>query len=492
MRYHSLIFLLLIAFGVSAQKKVIQNVEQSVTPLETEAHLTFLAADEMRGRDTGSPEIDIAANYITAQLKILGAKSVKSDPNYFQEVLLEKITPPSQMEFTIGSDVFKMKDDILFLAGGSAAIEKEIVFVGYGTSTDFEKMNVKDKIVVAFAGNDSTTNAVQALFSESPAKSKIAAAHGASALIEIMSLPGLPWPSMVNFLSAPRMAIKKEDRNSLPHLYMKKSEVASIVSLLETKKTTGKLKVEAFAPTQVVAKNVAAVIEGKDAELKNEWIIISAHYDHIGVKKNAGLDSIFNGARDNGIGVVALLHAAKFFGKNRPKRSVLFLALTGEEKGLLGSRWYADHPLVPLKQTVFNFNCDGAGYNDKTIVTLVDLNRTSVDELLKKACQSFGLGLVGDPAPAQNLYERSDNLNFAIKGIPAVNIAPGVKAFDQELLKYYHKAADEVSSLDMNYVVKFHRSFVYGAYLIANAAERPVWKKGDKFEEAGKKLYAKD
>jgi Zn-dependent M28 family amino/carboxypeptidase len=112
-----------------------------------------------------------------------------------------------------------------------------------------------------------------------------------------------------------------------------------------------------------------------------------------------------------------------------------------------------------------------------------------VDESLKKATQAFGLELKGDPAPEQNLYERSDNLNFAVKGVPAVDVAPGVKAFDPELFKYYHQPADEVSSLDMTYIEKFPRIFVYAAYLIVNDKARPVWQKGDKFEEAGKRLY---
>lgn len=119
----------------------------------------------------------------------------------------------------------------------------------------------------------------------------------------------------------------------------------------------------------------------------------------------------------------------------------------------------------------------------------MDLNRTTVDPLVKKACEAFGLTLKGDPAPEQNLYERSDNINFAVKGVPAVDMAPGVKAFDKDLFKYYHQPSDEVSSLDMTYLEKFHRIFVYGAYLIANAKEKPLWVKGDKFEEAGKKLY---
>ena len=482
----------MVTWSVSAQKKIIQKIEESVNAREIEAHLTFLCSDDMRGRDTGSREIDIAANYITSQLKIFGARPVQNDTSYFQQVLLEKITAPRRVSLVVGADSFKLKDDLLYLAGSSAALDGDIIFVGFGSNADFENADVKGKIVVAFAGSNDSTNAVQALFADSPAKGKIASKHGALALVEIMSLQGLTWQSLTNFLSADRMTTQKENQNSLPHLFMKKTDGTAIAALIESKKARGKLRLEIVPPKQIFAKNVAGVIEGKDPSLKNEWIIISAHYDHIGVKKNQTQDSIFNGARDNGIGTVALLQAAKFLNDNRPKRSVLILALTGEEKGLLGSEWYANHPLIPLKQTVLDFNCDGAGYNDKTIITLIDLNRTSVDELIRKAAQSFGLGLKGDPAPGQNLYERSDNFNFAVKGVPSVNIAPGVKAFDQELMKYYHKAEDEVSTLDMTYVEKFERSFVYAAYLIANAAERPTWKKGDKFEATGNKLYSND
>ncbi|HKZ37146.1 MAG TPA: M28 family peptidase [Chryseolinea sp.] len=492
MRSISLIFFLLVTWSASGQKKIVQRIEESVNAREIEAHLSFLCADEMRGRDTGSREIDIAANYITSQLKIFGAKPAQNDTSYFQQVLLEKTVAPKNASMIVGTDSFKLKDDLLYLAGSSASLDGDIIFVGYGTNADFENVDVKGKIVVAFAGSNDSTNAVQALFSDSHAKGKIASKHGASALVEIMSLPGLSWPSLTNFLSADRMITQKEDQSAVPHLFMKKSESAAIAALIESKKARGKLRLETVPPTQISAKNVAGIIEGKDPLLKSEWIIISAHYDHIGVKKNQSRDSIFNGARDNGIGTVALLQAAKFLSYNRPKRSILILALTGEEKGLLGSEWYASHPLVPLKQTVLDFNCDGAGYNDKSIISLIDLNRTSVDELIVKASQTFGLGVKGDPAPGQNLYERSDNLNFAVKGIPSVNVAPGIKAFDQELMKYYHQAADEVSTLDMTYVEKFERSFVYAAYLIANATERPTWKKGDKFEAAGIKLYSND
>ena len=156
---------------------------------------------------------------------------------------------------------------------------------------------------------------------------------------------------------------------------------------------------------------------------------------------------------------------------------------------MLGSSWYASHPAVPLAQTVYNLDCDGAGYNDKTIASLIDLNRTNVDALFTKACGAFGLGLKGDPVPEQDLYERSDNYNFAAKGVPAVDFSTGVKSFDAELMKYYHQPADEVASLDFDYLEQFFRAYVYSAFLIGNTSVRPFWKPGDKFEATGKSLY---
>ncbi|HEY3403393.1 MAG TPA: M28 family peptidase [Ohtaekwangia sp.] len=491
MRILSILSIVFVTISIShAQKKVISNIRETVTAHETETHLRFLAADEMRGRDTGSPEIDIAANYIATQFRLLGIKPAAGTTSYFQDVQLEKISPPAGAEFVLGNETFKLKDDLLLMSGSGTSLEGEVVFIGYGTPDDFNKQDVKGKIVVTFAGTSATTNPVQALLTDSPEKNKIAARHGVLALVEVMALPGVPWPALVNYLSTERMVTKKENVNSFPHLWMKNSEAAGLKTLLEQKRSTGKISLTANPPKAIKAKNVAAVIAGTDASLKKQWIVLSAHYDHVGVKKNAaGTDSIFNGARDNAIGTVAVLEAAKFFSKNPPKRSVLLLALTAEEKGLLGSEWYSNHPLIPLKETVLDFNCDGAGYNDTTIASVIDLNRITTDEQLSRACQAFGLILKGDPVPEQNLYERSDNLNFAVKGVPAINFSPGVKSFDQELFKYYHQPADEVNSLNMHYLGKFYQAFVYAAYLFANEPPIPTWKKGDKFEEAGIKLY---
>jgi hypothetical protein len=478
-------------YTVTAQKKIISKINQDVTAAGLEAHLSFLASDEMRGRDTGSPEIDIAANYIATQLKLAGIKP-GSGASYFQEVQLERINPPMSGQIVIGSDILKLKDDFLFLSGGSAQLEKDIVFVGFGTAEDFQKVDVKDKIVVAYAGVPTSKNPVQAIFTDGPQKNRIAISHGAAALIEILTLPGVPWPGIANYLSAERMVTKTETAAEFPHLLLRNVDLPGVQALKESKTSKGSIVIKAVNLGPVITKNVLGIIEGTDPNLKQEWIVISAHYDHVGVKKSPNNpDSIYNGARDNAIGTVALMEAAKFLSQNKPKRSILFVALTAEEKGLRGSEWYSEHPVIPLNKTVLNFNCDGAGYNDTTIATVIDFNRTSVDPLLIKACQTYGLTLKGDPAPEQNLYERSDNVNFASKGVPAVNISPGIKAFDPELFKYYHQPADEVSTLNMHYLEKFFRAYVFASYLLANDPQRPAWVKGDKFEEAGKRLYAK-
>lgn len=480
-------FVLTASYG--QKKSVDEMITKIITKTDAEAHLTFLAADEMRGRDTGSPEIDIAANYIASYFRQLGIKPAPGAEQYFQKVEFQKVTPASVIQLTVKDQVFKVKEDLSLFGGNDVDIAGEIVFVGYGKKEDFKSTDVKGKIVVALTGAAGENNVMKAFLSDSPEKYALAKEAGAAALIEIVSTPGIPWPNIAGFLGQERMSLKKE--GGITHLWMKNSDHAVITALKETKKSTGSLKVAGTKIKYSFGKNVAAVIEGTDPKLKNEYLIISAHYDHVGVmNKPNETDSIYNGARDNAIGTVGLMETAKFLSMYPPKRSILFLALTGEEKGLLGSSWYVDHPLIPLKQCVFNFNCDGAGYNDKTIATIIGLERTTAQADLAKGCEAFGLKAALDPVPEQNLYERSDNFSFAVKGIPAIDFSPGVKAFDAELNKYYHQAADEVSSLDFDYLIKYFRAYVYTNYLLSNAPKAPSWKPGDKFEEAGKKLYA--
>lgn len=486
------LFGLLLVLSVSAQKKPVDEITKLVTKADTEAHLTFLAADEMRGRNTGSPELEIAANYIASNFKQWGIKPAPgTNEKYFQTVEFQKATPPSVIELVIEGQSFKLKDDVVQLGVGDIDTSAPFVFIGYGSREDFEKTDVKGKIVVALCGTATEPNIMKAIMTDAVSKNALVKEFGGVALVEINTIPGVPWQALAGFLGSPRTSLKKESAG-VPHFWMKNSEVPVVTSLKESKIAKGSLKAVGSKIKYFNGKNVAGVVEGTDPVLKNEYIVISAHYDHVGVTKKPNQeDSIYNGARDNAIGTVGMMETARFFGKYPQKRSVLLLALTAEEAGLLGSAWYSEHPLIPLKQTVFNFNCDGAGYNDMSIATVIGLERTTAETEIDKACTAFGLKATKDPVPEQNLFERSDNYNFAKKGVPAIDFAPGIKAFDAELNKYYHQPADEVGSLDFDYLVKYFRAYVYTNYLLANMPKAPVWKAGDKFEAEAKKLYGK-
>ena len=481
---------MLLAGAVVAQKKIQKNIEKIVTAPDALAHLTFLAADEMRGRDTGSPEIDMAANYLKTQFIQNGIAPGEGNSNgYFQDFPMEKIIPPVAGSFVLGGTSFAWKEDLMPLNGVGANLQGDVVFVGYGTPQDFETHDVRGKIVVALAGSPETVRPLRALLRESPVKNKLAAAHGALALVEVMALQGMPWAAVQSYFSATRIVLKNDPSQPLSHVVLRNSESPALKAFMESHQAKGALEVKGISSKLIRGRNVAGIVRGTDATLSQQWVVVSAHYDHVGVKRNDTPDSIYNGARDNAIGTVSLLEAARFLSQHPPKRSVLFLAFTAEEKGLLGSEWYVNHPLMPLEKMVFDLNADGGGYNDTSIATVVALNRTSVDKQMQEACAAFGLGLGGDPAPEQTLYDHSDNVNFAIKGVPAANLSPGVKAFDEALMKYYHQPPDEVSSLDMTYLEKFFRAFALTTFRIADDKALPVWIKGDKYEEAGKKLY---
>lgn len=253
--------------------------------------------------------------------------------------------------------------------------------------------------------------------------------------------------------------------------------------------------VDTAAVVPIPAFNVAAWVEGADPARRDTFVVLMAHYDHVGAGMDRGpgatpADSIFNGARDNAMGVAALLGAAEALAARPPARSVLLLALTGEERGMLGSRYYVDHPLVPLERTIYAVNIDGAGYTDTSIVTLVGLGRTTADAAIREAAAAYRLAVIADPAPEQNLFDRSDNVFFARKGVPAPTFSPGFRSFTHPgVAGYYHRPQDEADDLDYGYLHRFVQAYARAARLIADAPVPPRWVEGDPYEAAAQALY---
>ncbi|MGM9506314.1 M20/M25/M40 family metallo-hydrolase [Larkinella sp. GY13] len=489
---------LLTGFFLSAlavAQPVAKLPESKLSRTELEAHMRFLAADELQGRRTGDPGNFVAARYLAEQFRTLGLKPVAGQADYFQKVPFLRSKPAAYARLQIGSDSLQAGKQFVVIGGRETNLKAETVYVGYGlteTADGYNGRDVRGKLVVAQVGSpEATTN--RALLAASEQKRKLAAEKGAAGLIELYTSGTYPWPIVTRAFQGEQMTLATStELPTLLHLWVDngKNQLAGLKEAAQTVtvQTSGRLQ------QLVDAVNVAGVIEGTDPKLKGEYVLLSAHFDHVGVGKQGGqpytsADSIFNGARDNAFGTVALLASAKALQAQRPKRSILILALTAEEMGLLGSRYYAEHPLIPLKQTVFNLNSDGAGYNDTTLVSVVGLERTGAKTEIETASKAFGLSVFADPAPEQNLFDRSDNVNFAVKGVPAPTFSAGFKKFDEELMKYYHQAADNPETIDFGYLLKFSQAFSYAARLIANKPARPQWVAGDKYEAASKALY---
>ena len=462
-----------------------QDIEKRFGSKDAISQFTYLASDALMGRDPIRPEMKMAYTFIAQELEKAGAKPLPGGNGYYQDIPFNLSSPPTKGSVQLGNFSFSQGQNLLVLEGSSFSGNYEVVEVGFGSAEEFTGKDLKGKIAISNVGAPNKFSPNQ-LFSEGRAKAKRAKEAGAVALIERFNVPSVPWQLVSGFLNRPQMGLDQGEASNLPYLWVEDLKN----QLTGTNLGNATLAIEGKVNRKIDGKNVLAMIEGTDPQLKNEYILLSAHYDHVGVgTPDETGDSIYNGARDNAVGTVAVLNAAKYFAKNPTKRSILLALWTAEEKGLLGSAYFANNPLLPLNQVVYNLNIDNAGYNDTSIITVIGLGRTTADFLINEAVAEFGLTAKADPSPEQGLYDRSDNVNFARKGIPAPSFTLGFTAFDNEINKYYHKAADEVESFDLNYAQLYWKSYILSAQKIANWSQKPQWTAGDKYEEVGKKLY---
>jgi hypothetical protein len=465
-----------------------QDVEKRFASKDAIAQFTYLASDALMGRDPIRPEMKLAYTFIAQELEKAGAKPLPGGNGYYQDIPFNLSSPPTKGSVQLGNFSYSQGQNLLVLDGNSFSGTYEVMEVGFGSAEEFAGKDLKGKIAISNVGAPNKFSPNQ-LFAEGRAKAKRAKDAGAVALIERFNVPSVPWQLVSGFLNRPQMGMVQGETGNLPYLWVEDLKN----QLTGTNLGNATLAVEGKVNRKIDGKNILAMIEGTDPQLKNEYILLSAHYDHVGVgTPDETGDSIYNGARDNAVGTVAVINAANYFAKNPPKRSILFALWTAEEKGLLGSAYFANNPLVPLNQIVYNLNIDNAGYNDTSIITVIGLGRTTADFMINEAVAEFGLTAKADPSPEQGLYDRSDNVNFARKGIPAPSFTLGFTAFDDEINKYYHKAGDEVESFDLNYAQLYWKSYILSAQKIANWSQKPQWTAGDKYEEVGKKLYGNE
>lgn len=465
-------------------------VEQTIDTNKIKSHIYFLADDLLKGRETGTPENKIAAAYLANQLRSYGVKPNPKTDTFYQEVVLEKMVPPSNLEISLNATEF-----LNAVAINSTAINYigDAVFLNYGLEEDYKGKDVKGKLIVVKAGSAGTKD-VRAAFRLRTQKEELAKSNGVIGVIEFLNVQDEMWSYVDHNFNTARLNIDKdampEQAGPFSYVWIQDKDNVQIDKLSTTKKIAATLTSDGQQTSQVLSQNVIGIVEGTDAKLKDEFIIYSAHYDHVGIgKPDETGDTIYNGARDNAVGTTTVLSMAEHLAKHPTKRSALFILFTGEEKGLLGSEYYVEHPIVPLKQMVYCFNSDNAGYNDTSLATIIGLPRTTAEKHIKEAATAFGITAVDDPAPEQGLFDRSDNVHFAKKGIPAPTFSLGFNAFNGDVTKYYHRPGDEANTLDYDYLGKFFKAYVLAGTLIGNDPKTPVWVADDPYENAGKALY---
>ncbi len=498
MKYH-LLFLFLLPVLLAAQTDYDRSLpEFSFNELDLAGDMHFLASDYLQGRRTGAKGNEIAAEYIAAKLRAYGYTAIDTaNDSYFQAVPLRRVSAPTSAGLRIDEQEFQLGENLLVLRGPAAEASGEVVFANYGWvdeesgHDDYADLDVAGKIVVTRAGIPGEAG-MQGVFQGIQRKAEMAASAGAVGIFEIYSLP-FPWAGFRNYVGGERIGVDNGNPPAtIPYGFVRADD--ELLGQLTEGEMSGSVTSTGMRTEDLASRNVGGILRGSDPSVADEYLLITAHFDHVGVGAQGGgaytaEDSIFNGARDNAFGTISMLAAARAFAETPPRRSVIILGVTGEEVGLLGSQYFAENPLVPLDQIVFNFNTDGAGYDATDAVSLIGANRTGIDPQVAAAAEAFGKRVIEDPAPEQGLFDRSDNVSFAARGIPALTFSGGTTGFSDEIMRYYHQVTDNPETIDMAYLKEYCQTFTLAARLIANRDTVPFWVEGDKYESAGKELY---
>lgn len=519
-------FALLMGCTAIAQNKDAIRFSQGINKDNAYKHLSVLASDAYEGRETGKKGGWMAADYIREHFKSLGLKGpVKGD--YFQPV--DMVTfGVSQILTVEGQPAEPLKDFYVMppsvSAKGYAFNCSKVLFAGYGMNkdgyNDFEGQNVAGKVVMIFKSGDPSGSSAKNAGGNINNKIKYLSDNQAKAVLVIDPMIDNMPDNLKNYLQSGQMVMKTRENiermnsaQGIAVIYIGtnvanqlfKSAKTNLDAVKKRIADSGKpasqelsIAVTASAQkteTKVRAENVLGFLEGSDPKLKKEVLVITAHYDHIGIDPNAkGEDKINNGADDDGSGTTGVLMIAEAFAKAKkagkgPKRSILFMTVTGEEKGLLGSEWYSEYPVFPLASTITNLNIDMIGRGDKdhaadnNFVYIIgsDMLSTDLDRIGKKANKDYvKMNLderYNNRTDPNRFYYRSDHYNFAKHGIPVIFYFNGVH-------DDYHQPGDEVSKIDFPMLAKRSKLVYFTAWELANGLKRPVV---DKNEDGTKK-----
>jgi len=517
---------LLLCLSTAAQNKTAIKYSASINKDNAYKHLSILASDEYEGRETGKKGAWMAADYIKNYFKGLGLKGpVNGD--YFQPIDMVTYNL-SQMAFAINGQVKEYGKDYVISSstvklGGFNFNAADVVFAGYGLSkdsyNDYAGIDVAGKVVLVFGTGDPTAEKGAEVKQDRAARMKMMLAqqnkiqymadHKALAVIQIdPTLDNMTEDMKANYGGVGQPSLKTADgiakmekRAALPSIRINTATANEILKAAGTTVADLQQKINAAVKpasqtikislagsakkdeVKVRAENVLGFLEGSDPVLKEEILVVTGHYDHIGLT-TSGTDKVNNGADDDGSGTTGVLLVADAFVKAKkagkgPKRSILFMTVVGEEKGLLGSEWYSEHPIFPLEKTITDLNIDMIGRvdedhaNDPNYIYIIgsdmlssELNATGIKANNDYVKMNLDMRYNNRTDPNQ-FYYRSDHYNFAKHNIPVIFYFNGVHAD-------YHQPGDEVSKINFDMLAKRAQLVYFTAWELVNGAKRPT------------------
>ncbi|HEX7046672.1 MAG TPA: M28 family metallopeptidase [Gammaproteobacteria bacterium] len=527
-----------------------QPQEKAPTPVEVadridaqniRAHMEFLADDLLEGRDTGERGYAIAAQYFATQCKLMGLEPAGDAGSYFQQVTFRRSTfDGGEAAFTLNGKTQQLSvpDDIAISGSYNAkeeSVSGGIVFVGFGISApefgydDYANVDVEDKIVmlVRRGAPESFPSDERAYYSSSSYKLGEAVRRGAKGLLLVTTPEAqerYSWERLKGYASRGGLEWISPD-GSVPnaHPELKVTAVlnyelqASVFENAPMPLADILVKLEAGEPVsfelpasldvtrrsaweEITSPNVACVLPGSDPALQDEYVLFSGHLDHVGTDdsdnpEGEGEDHIYNGAYDNATGIAIMLEVARVYSSmpEAPKRSLLFLAVTAEEKGLLGSEYWAANPTVPIENVSANVNLDMPVLTFPLAdVIAYGAEHSELGEIVREQSATQDLALTPDPWPEQVIFVRSDQYSFVKAGVPAVFLVPGWTSTDPaidgeaEMARFmeenYHELSDDLSlPFDMDSAQRFAAANFLIGLEVANRADMVKWKAGDFF-----------
>ena len=534
--------------SILASDKIEQQLKPAldvITPDSLLAHIKILASDEFEGRAPGAKGEELSVKYISEQFARIGLKPGNPDGTYIQEVPLAGITSEPVMSFTVGEKKTDLKFPDDYVAS-SARLQSDIkidnadvVFVGYGVVApeygwdDYKDVDVRGKTILMLINDPAIPDPkdpkkfddkmfkgkAMTYYGRWTYKYEIAAQKGAAAAVIIHETEPAAYPYSVVKTSWAKENFELDQ----PNKNMDAVQVRSWITLDVAKKLLADsgqdfdaLKKAAikrdFRPVALKAKanisikqtvrsfkshNVLGKLEGSDPKLKDEWVVYTAHWDHLGRHLDLPGDQIFNGAIDNASGVASVIQLGAAFVKLNPppKRSVLFMATTAEEAGLLGAKFYAEHPLYPLEKTLADINIDTVNPWGKTR-DIEDLsnNNSTLDDMLAAAAKRNGRVMKPNSQPEKGGFYRADHFEFSKLGVQALYIGGGKEVIgkpaefgqqkkDDYTAHHYHQVSDEVNpEWDLSGAAQDMQLLFEVGYQVANGNKFPEWKSGTEFK----------